>query len=240
MTMKYRAVIFDMDGTVLDTAGDLADSLNYALDRAGCFHAYDSSLVKLFFGSGIAVAAKRALALEAGAKKEELLWIGTPREQLSVMPDLEKIPEICRIFREYYPAHCSVKTGPYEGIKELLRKLRSCQVLTAVVSNKPDRAVCVLAEDYFAGLFDQAAGEQEGIRRKPFPDLTWKVMEKMGVSAAEVLYVGDSEIDLETAQNAGTDCAAVDWGFRSREFLMEHGAKRIVSSPEDIAKLVLD
>ena len=150
---------------------------------------------------------------------------------------LQKIQEI---YTPYYAAHCDIKTGPYAGILEVLEKLRAAGVKTAVVSNKPDIAVQKLVNDLFTGMFDLSVGEMDGVRRKPAPDMTEKALRDLGTTdKKEAVYIGDSEIDMQTAENSGLDCISVDWGFRGRKFLEEHKAKTIVSRPEEILPLIL-
>ena len=232
--MRYRAVIFDMDGTILDTAGDLADALNHALKKAGHRHDFTVEDAKHFFGSGVQVAIKRALALEAGMTHAQLVDIGTRAEILPEGITGEVIGEIQKIYEPYYASHCAIKTGPYPGIVTLLKRLRAAGIMTAVVSNKPDEAVQILTEEQFPGLFDLAVGLRTTVRRKPAPDVTLKAVEELGISVEDAVYIGDSEIDLQTAANAGMDCISVDWGFRGAAFLADHGAKKIVSRAEEI------
>ena len=138
----------------------------------------------------------------------------------------------------YYKAHNAIRTCAYPGIKELLIKLREAGVLTAVVSNKPDNSVTQLAEDYFGGLFDLAIGETEGIARKPAPDMNYLILDKLGVSAEDAVYVGDTEIDIATARNTGMDLIMVSWGFRPVSYQKSLGAKTIVDSADEIFALV--
>lgn len=208
----YKLVIFDMDGTILDTLEDLTDSTNYAL----CVHNLPQRTmeeVRQFVGNGIGKLIERAVPL--GTKKE-----------------LEE--QVLATFKAYYGEHCAVKTRPYEGILEVLRTLRERGYLTAVVSNKADFAVQSLVQDYYPGLFDAAVGEKEGVRRKPAPDSVFEVLHLLGIEKEAAVYVGDSDVDLDTAKNAGLEAIAVEWGFRDREFLLAHGARVIVGKPMEI------
>ena len=214
--MRYKAVIFDMDGTILDTSEDLAAALNYALAQFGHRGDFPVEDVCLFFGSGAHTAVQRALAREAGMGREEILEIGSA----------------------VYKEHNAIRTCAYPGIKELLIKLREAGVLTAVVSNKPDNSVTQLAEDYFGGLFDLAIGETEGIARKPAPDMNYLILDKLGVSAEDAVYVGDTEIDIATARNTGMDLIMVSWGFRPVSYQKSLGATTIVDSADEIFLLV--
>lgn len=231
-----------MDGTVLNTVDDLRDAVNYAMKQTGHRHDYTSEDTRRFFGSGVMVALTRALAMEHGAGAASLVDIGTPRETFPDGVSGEAIKEeaarIQPMYKEYYDAHCDIKTGPYPGIPELLHALRARNVVTAVVSNKPDPAVQKLVKDYFSGLFDLAVGEQDGVRRKPFPDMTDKALKDLGVSPADAVYIGDSEIDMQTAENSHLDCISVSWGFRGEQFLKARGAKTIVSQPSEILHII--
>lgn len=231
--MEYRVAVFDMDGTILDTLGDLNRSLNYALEAAGHRGDFPEEATKAFFGSGIRVAITRALALEQGFPAEDLDVIGTPEEpELGISE--EEVERIRVIYAPHYQAHCNDTTGPYPGVPELLRRLRAQGVKTAVVSNKPDPAVQKLAEETFPGGFDFSLGETAELRRKPAPDMVLRCLEEFGAQPEEAVYIGDSEVDLQTAKNTGLPCIAVDWGFRSREYLEKQGAEKIVSSCEEI------
>ncbi len=236
--MNYRAVIFDMDGTILNTLSDLRDSLNYAMEQTGHSHVNTSEDIAQFFGSGITAAIKRALAIESGASWESLTAIGTEKEELPENVSEEEVLRIQAVFKPYYDAHCAVLTGEYEGISGLLKDLRERGIRTAVVSNKLDSAVQKLVVDYFDNMFDLALGEKEGIRRKPAPDMIVSVLQQLGVETSEAIYVGDTEIDLQTAKNAGMDCISVTWGFRTREFLESLEASIIVSNVAEIYDII--
>lgn len=239
-TKKYSAVIFDMDGTVLNTLDDLTDALNYALEETGHAHAYKSADVRNFFGSGVVVAITRALAIEQGlASYDELEAVGQPGDTVTPQIDPQEVTRIQDIYKPYYAAHCSLKTGEYDGISATVRRLRENDVKVAVVSNKPDPAVQDLAADYFPDLFDSVLGEQPSIRRKPAPDMVKKVLADLGIAPEQAVYVGDSEIDIQTAKNSGLDCISVTWGFRPAEFLKSHGAAILVDTPKEIASVVI-
>ncbi|MBQ8525619.1 MAG: HAD family hydrolase [Clostridia bacterium] len=217
MNLKYNTVIFDLDGTILNTLDDLAASVNFALEKCG-YPLRTTDEVRQFVGNGI------------GKLMERSAPEGTGSEELAKYHE---------IFTAHYKVHCADKTCPYDGIAELINKLRSLGCRTAVVSNKADYAVKSLCEDYFPGMLDMAVGERDGIRRKPCPDSVNEVMESIGADRANTLYVGDSDVDVETAKNAGVDCAAVTWGFRSREFLIEHGAETIAETVEELYKIIV-
>ena len=214
--MNYELAIFDMDGTILDTLQDLHDTLNYVL---GMHHFPLRTIdeTRRFVGNGIRKLVERALP--AGS-------------------DDATIDRVFASFKEYYKDHCAVATKPYDGITELLKELREAGIKTAVVSNKADFAVQELCETYFKGLFDCAVGEREGVRRKPSPDSVYAVLEKLAVAKEHAVYIGDSDVDLATAENAGLPCIAVTWGFRDRDFLEAHGASEYAKEPMDILKLL--
>jgi len=213
--MEYQLAIFDLDGTLLDTLEDLADSTNYIMQQFG-YPERTLTEVRSFVGNGI-----RKL-LERSAPK------GTSSEEIDRMFEQ---------FKEYYGAHCADKTKPYDGIMDMLNALQKQGVKLAVVSNKADYAVKALCEQYFPGFFDEAVGERVGIARKPAPDTVNEVLKNLHMDKAQAVYIGGSEVDVQTAQNAGMDCIAVDWGFRDKEVLKEAGAEIIVSTPEEVLGL---
>jgi phosphoglycolate phosphatase len=143
------------------------------------------------------------------------------------------------VFMEYYKVHGAEHTHPYEGIPELLRHLRDRGIRTAIVSNKADVSVRRLTEVYFPGLFEVSVGEKEGVRRKPAPDSVLEVLRIMGLSVSDAVYVGDSEVDIQTADRAGMDRIIVGWGFRDREDLLRDGADRVFGSPREVEKYLL-
>ena len=236
--MRYKAVIFDMDGTILDTSEDLAAAINYALAKFGHRGDFPVEDVCLFFGSGAHTAVQRALAREAGMSREEILEIGSAVNGAVPGIDEEEVQRILEVYQPYYKAHNAIRTCAYPGIRDLLVRLREAGVLTAVVSNKPDNSVTQLAEDYFGGLFDLAIGETAGIARKPAPDMNYLILDKLGVSAEDAVYVGDTEIDIATARNTGMDLIMVSWGFRPVSYQKALGAKTIVDSAGEIFALV--
>lgn len=238
--MKYKAAVFDMDGTVLNTLGDLTDAVNYAMEQTGHRHDYTEDDTRQFFGSGVTVAITRALAREAGTPMKDLLQVGTDHDTITPAVDSSEVARISAVYTPWYAAHCDIKTGPYRGIPELLSTLRNAGVKTAVVSNKPDIAVQELVKELFPGMFDLSVGEMEGVRRKPAPDMTDKALRDLGITdRKEAVYIGDSEIDMQTAASSGLDCISVDWGFRGRRFLEEQHAQTIVSEPSQIADIIL-
>ena len=234
--MKYKAVIFDMDGTVLNTLDDLCDALNVAMAQAGHKADFTPEEVKYFAGGGVGTTVYRALAREKGAALEDLEPVGTPGGP----PEDPAAAGILSIFRPYYAQHCNVKTGPYDGILELILRLRAAGLRTAVVSNKPDASVQELADAKFHGLFDISIGERAGIPHKPAPDMVNLALKALAIrDRSEAVYIGDSEVDMETAANSGLDCICVEWGFRGREFLTSHGASVIAATPEEVGDILL-
>ena len=170
--------------------------------------------------------------------REEILEIGSTVSGAVPGIDEDEVQRILEIYQPYYKAHNAICTCAYPGIKKLLIRLREAGVLTAVVSNKPDNSVTQLAEDYFGGLFDLAIGETEGLARKPAPDMNYLILNKLGVSAEDAVYVGDTEIDIATARNTGMDLIMVSWGFRPVSYQKALGAKTIVDSADEIFELV--
>ena len=239
--MRYSAAIFDMDGTTLDTVGDLTDAVNHTMLTLGLKTAFSEEDAKLFFGSGVTVALTRAFALMQGiASGYELLKVGTEDDPISPKVDKTLLKKAEEIYKPYYSSHNAIKTGEYPGISPLLKALRANGIKTAVVSNKPHDSVIALSDRLFNDLFDACLGEQQGIKRKPAPDMTLKILNELQVSREDAVYIGDSEIDLETARNSGLDCIGVAWGFRGTEFLKSHGAEFVAETTEDIKKRILE
>lgn len=195
--MGYELVIFDLDGTLLNTLEDLADACNAALAEAG-FPPRTLDEVRRFIGNGVARLIQRAVPE------------GTAEDVVRHVLDR---------FKVIYLENVNVKTAPYDGIVPMLRALRAAGIRTAVNSNKVDAATQRLCAIHFGSLIDLALGEQEGIPKKPAPDGARHIMKRLGVSPARTLYVGDGDADILTARNAGIDTAWVSWGFRRREEL---------------------
>ena len=235
---QYKAVIFDMDGTILDTLEDLKDALNHSLMEFGFEADFTAQESRAFFGSGARAAVARALAASCGAAEDVIARIGTADEVAFGVPE-ETVAEVLAFYKPWYAAHSDIRTCPYPGVIDLIAALTSAGVKAAVVSNKPNPAVQSLCRDYFPDLFDYAAGETDGVRRKPFPDMVLNALDALHVPAGQAVYVGDSEVDIQTAANAGLDCICVDWGFRTRKQLTASGAETIVSTCEEIRALVL-
>ena len=214
--MKYMIAIFDLDGTILNTLEDLADSTNYALKTCG-YPERTMDEVRQFVGNGIRKLMERAVPE------------GTP---------VEEIDQVHETFTAHYKVHCADKTRPYDGIMELLQNLKKDGCKLAVVSNKADYGVQELCKQYFDGVFDFAVGEREGIRKKPAPDSVNEVLKTLGCSRDRAVYIGDSDVDIQTAANAQMDHIIVEWGFRDVPFLIAKGAKVLVEKPEEILEIV--
>ncbi|WP_186564877.1 HAD family hydrolase [Lawsonibacter celer] len=212
----YEAAIFDLDGTLLNTLQDLADSTNYALSLHG-LPRRTLEEVRCFVGNGVAQLISRAVPED------------TP-------PELEA--RCLADFRAHYLLNMENKTAPYPGVLALLDALEAHGIRRAVVSNKFDSAVKGLCQTYFADRIPVAIGESQGVARKPAPDTVFRALEELGVPGGRAVYIGDSDVDIATAQNAGVPCISVSWGFRSRAFLLEHGASAIAATPEELFTLL--
>ena len=215
--MDCNTIIFDMDGTVLNTLEDLSVSVNYALAKLH-LPERDPMEYRHFFGNGI------RYAIRCAAPE------GTPGET---------IDELTEIYRKHYNAHCLDRTAPYEGIPELMKELKNRGYHLAIVSNKIDSAVKELTDRFFRDTVDVAIGETEHIRRKPAPDTVLEALRILGSKKEDAVYVGDSEVDLQTAANAGIPCLSVLWGFRDRDLLVKSGATEMIESPEELLRRIL-
>lgn len=209
-----KAVIFDLDGTLLNTLDDLADSTNYALSKFG-YPTRTIEEVRQFVGNGVAKLIERAI----------------PEGKNN--PNFEKC---LAIFKENYAQNMYNKTAPYNGIIEMLSNLKSKGIKIAVVSNKFDLAVKELCKKYFEEFIDFAAGENEaqGIRKKPAPDTVISVLNEFNFASEDAVYVGDSDVDIMTAKNSKMPCISVTWGFRDEKFLLENGATILINAPSEI------
>ena len=212
--MTYNTYIFDLDGTLLDTLGDLAAATNYALRQHGMpEHSIDD--VRRFVGNGVRKLMERAIP--DGAHN----------------PDFEAT---FATFRQYYMQHSLDTTQPYEGISETLAALKAKGCRLAVVSNKMMAATQELCQHFFPDTIEVAIGENEaaGIRKKPAPDTVYAALDVLGEGMGNAVYVGDSDVDIQTAANAGLPCISVLWGFRDKAFLTENGAKTFISTPSEL------
>lgn len=209
---KYKTYIFDLDGTLLSTLADLAASTNYALRT---HHMPERSLdeVRRFVGNGVKKLMERAI------------------------PDGLNNPlfeDTFATFRQHYMQHNLDTTQPYPGIMQLLEQLKTEGKNIAVVSNKFYAATRELCRHFFGDLVPVAIGEREDIRKKPAPDTVIEALRELGVDKEGAVYIGDSDVDIMTAKNSGMPCVSVLWGFRDKEFLLEHGATTLISQPEDM------
>ncbi len=205
-TPKYALAIFDMDGTILNTIDDLADSLNVILERYSMpLHTVDQ--VRFMVGNGIPKLIERAI----------------PNGR-----DNSKFDEILKEYIAYYEEHSAIKTRPYDGIVEAVKALRKSGVKIAVNTNKVEAAALDLVAKYFPDCFDIVSGSRPGLPPKPAPDGVYEILKRAGIDGKsegqKAVFIGDSDVDLQTGINAGLDVIGVDWGFRGKAFLLEHGA----------------
>ena len=212
--MRYQTYVFDLDGTLLDTLGDLAASTNYALRTHGMpEHSLDD--VRRFVGNGVRVLMERAVPQGAENPQFEAAF---------------------QTFREHYMQHSLDTTKPYDGILETLETLKAEGCRLAVVSNKMMAATQELCRHFFRDTIEVAIGEHEaqGIHKKPAPDTVNEAFRQLGVGKERAVYVGDSDVDILTARNSGLPCISVLWGFRDRDFLIQHGAETFISAPSEL------
>lgn len=209
-------IIFDMDGTLLDTLDDLTDAVNHALKVMG-YPMRDREAIRKFLGNGLEILIKKAL------------------------PDEHKendVHDAIALFKEFYSIHGNDNTKPYDGVVELLAELHRRGVTTAVLSNKYEAAVIELAAEYFPGSFDVIRGERKNVPLKPAPDGIFSIMEELSISPENAMYVGDSEVDMKTGNNAGVTTVGVLWGFRTRDVLENNGAHHIIADPMELLELI--
>ena len=204
-------ILFDLDGTLLDSLGDLTDSTNYTLAQYGC-PPRTMDEIRCFVGNGA----------------EVLIRLALPGKESD-----PPVAEALATYKAYYATHARIKTKPYAGILEALEKISS-HYAVGIVSNKPDVATKALAKELFGGI--PAWGESADCQRKPAPDMLYKAMEEMG--ADRCIYVGDSEVDVATAKNAGCKCLTVLWGFRDKQVLIDAGAEYFCETPADMAAMI--
>ena len=209
-------IVWDMDGTVLNTLIDLRDSVNYVLRKYN-MPEHTIEEYRRYFGSGIRYALECAVV------------DGTPSETLD---------EMLPIFKEHYDVHCLDNTCPYDGILDAMKKLKEKGYKMAIVSNKIDSAVKELNEKFFKEYVNVAIGETPGTKRKPAPDMVEQALNELGSTKEEAIYIGDSEVDLQTAINSSLPCISVLWGFRDRDYLIEQGATTFAETPEELVQLL--
>lgn len=218
MTQKIDTIIFDLDGTLLDTLTDLTNSVNYAMDCYG-FPAHTEQSVRQMVGNGVAVLIERAI----------------PQGR-----DFPQYENCLKDFQEHYALHKKDCTRPFPGVMEFLKNAADRGYKLAVVSNKFDLAVKGLCEDFFTPYITAAIGESPEVAKKPAPDTVFAAMKELCSQPQSCVYVGDSDVDLATAKNAGIPCISVSWGFRDREFLIQNGAERIADTMDDIWEILTE
>lgn len=211
-----KAVVFDLDGTLLDTLEDLMDAVNYALDALG-YPLRTLAEIRRFVGSGIRILVERSVPE------------GTPAAQTD---------KALALFREEYARCMTNKTAPYPGVKELMRALRDKKIKIGVLSNKHDAAAKELVGGYFGDLTDAVLGQRDGTPIKPAPDGVHDLLKLLDAGKEDALYVGDSDVDMQTAVNAKVRAVGVSWGFRTPEVLRENGAACVIDKPEELLKMV--
>ena len=210
--MKYKAVIWDLDGTLLDTLEDLMNSVNYGLEGFG-MPAITLEMTRRFVGNGVG----------------RLIELAVPKGT-----DKETEAKVLARFKGHYEEHSLDKTKPYEGVVDVLKALKEKGYKLAIVSNKIENAVGELADKFFTGLIDVAIGETPDVPKKPAPDMIYKALDKLGVEKSEAIFIGDSDVDVATGINSGLDMLTVLWGFRDEDELIEAGAKTFVRRPEEL------
>ncbi|MEZ7695162.1 HAD family hydrolase [Prevotella sp. oral taxon 313] len=208
----FKTYIFDLDGTLLSTLNDLASSTNYALRWAGMPERTIEE-VRMFVGNGVKLLMERAIPEGVNNPKFE---------------------ETYAKFREHYMEHNLDTTRPYDGVPELLHELKRRGKHLAIVSNKFYAATQDLAKHFFPDTIEVAIGERENIRKKPAPDTVLEALRQLNVSKEDAVYIGDSDVDIMTAKNSGLPCISVLWGFRDKDFLIEHGGSLFVDKPIEI------
>lgn len=215
--MKYDVVIFDLDGTILNTLDDLANSLNHILEKNN-FPIHTKDEVRMFVGNGIRKLIERALPQETDAQTQELIY---------------------KEFNEYYSQHSQDLTKPYDGIPELFKELKNLGIKVAVNTNKNEEIAKIVCDKYFPGMIDFIAGGKKDTPIKPDPAGVSRILNQLHIKDKAALYVGDSDVDIQTGANCGIDAIGVAWGFRGEEFLRQHGAKTVFSDVEKLKKYIL-
>ncbi|MBO7452960.1 MAG: HAD family hydrolase [Clostridiales bacterium] len=209
--MRYQLVIFDLDGTILDTLGELTIAFNHALSLSG-LDPIDKNTMRSRVGNGARVLVRRSIEGVENADEDKIL----------------------SDYRDYYNSHCTENTLPYPGIPELFALLKKNNVKIAVVSNKSDAACRKLCEDKFPGLIDVVKGHREDSKHKPDPQLINEVLEELDIDRKKAVIVGDSDVDVLTGVNSGIDNIVVTWGYKSKDVLIENGAKVLVDSCDEL------
>ncbi|MCQ2471457.1 MAG: HAD family hydrolase [Clostridia bacterium] len=213
---KYSACIFDLDGTLTNTLEDLKNSVNYALQSEG-LPLRSKEEIRRFLGNGVVKLIERSVPAN------------TPSDVTA---------RVLATFKKHYAVHLNDTTAPYDGIVPMLLQLQSDGIKTAVVSNKDDSAVKPIVKGFFGDVIPLAIGRKDDVPAKPAPDSVWSAMKELNCTENETIYIGDSEVDIETAHNAGLKCIAVTWGFRDKELLQSLGADYIIDTPEEIFNII--
>ena len=219
MTYKYDLVLFDLDGTVLDTVDDVRDSMAYALKEHG-YPERTRDEIRSFVGNGVKKLVSRSMP--EGARDDQ-----------------QKFDEMYLAYTEYYSLHAAVKTKPFPGIEETLKLLHEKGIRCGVLSNKDDATTRQLITHFYGDLFCVVWGKKPEFSRKPKPDSLFAIAKEQNVPLSRVAYVGDSEVDIQLSENAGVDGVIVSWGFRSREQNLENGAKYLADTPEELQRILL-
>ena len=212
-----KLIVFDLDGTLLNTIDDLANSVNFMLEKFG-FPIFSVEEYKYKVGNGMRKLIERSLP--------------------QTYKNDEQIEKSLSVFMDYYNQHKNDNTAPYEGIIDLLNDLKNAGIKLAVVTNKAHMSAKPLIENTFIGVFDEIVGQKEGVPTKPNPQSVASVLEKLNVTPDECLFVGDSGVDMQTAKNANIKAVGVLWGFRKQDELLENGADVIISSPQNLLELL--
>lgn len=209
--MSKKAILFDMDGTLVDTVDDLAAALNFTLNKLG-LPLKSRQEVQGYLGNGIVAMVELALPANKKGKKEEA----------------------SQIFKEYYKDHLADFTRPYEGIVELIAKLKQRNYRIAVISNKMQNALDALVHKFFGDSFEFIIGQRNDLKQKPAPDSVYLALELMNIDKEDAFYVGDSDVDLLTAKNSGVECISCSWGFKTKKQLIDYGASHIIDKPLEL------
>ena len=215
--MRYQTAVFDLDGTLLDTLEDLYLATNAALESYS-LPRRSRDEVRMFVGNGVEMLIRRAVPADTDEETT-----------LAVLAD----------FKTTYAAICEDHTRPYDGILDMLRALRERGIRVAVVSNKFDAATKQLCQKYFGDLVEVAIGERTGVRKKPAPDTVYEALKELGMTATGAVYIGDSDVDIQTAKNCGMPCISVTWGLRDKDFLLQSGAEILVDTPERLLGVII-
>ena len=213
--MKYKAIVFDCDGTLLDTISDLTNAVNFALQSVNAPMQTDVDTLGMV-GNGIKKLVERSLP----DNKKELFDVAFKK------------------FKEYYNDHYDDFTKPYQGIPETLQILKEKGYVLLLVSNKNTLFLEKLYNKFFYDTISVSLGETEGLKPKPAPDMVEYVVKKVGIDKKDAVYVGDSDVDIQTAKNSGLDCISVSWGFKTREDLIKYGANIIIDAPQELLEMV--